>query len=70
MSPLSVRKASSAVTRMGVYVVNVDPLAINQIEANLNKLGSEGWELGATIVPFRRADEDYVVSFIFKRPRR
>jgi hypothetical protein len=51
-------------------VVNVTPLAVSQIESNLNKLGSEGWELCATVAPFRRADEDYVVSFIFKRPKR
>jgi hypothetical protein len=51
-------------------VVNVAPLAVSQIETNLNKFGSEGWELCATVVPFRRADEDYLVSFIFKRPKR
>jgi hypothetical protein len=51
-------------------VVNVAPLAVSQTETNLNKFGSEGWELIATVVPFRRADEDYIVSFIFKRPKR
>jgi hypothetical protein len=51
-------------------VVDVAPLAVNQTEATFNRLGSEGWELCATVVPFRRADEEYVVSFIFKRPKR
>ena len=51
-------------------VVNVAPLAVSQTETTFNKLGSEGWGLCATVVPFRRADEEYLVSFIFKRPRR
>jgi hypothetical protein len=51
-------------------VVSVAPLAVRQTEVDLNRFGSEGWELSATVVPFRRADEEYLVSFIFKRPKR
>jgi Domain of unknown function (DUF4177) len=51
-------------------LVKVAPTAVSEMEASLNKLGAEGWELCATVVPFRRADEEYLVSFIFKRPKR
>ena len=51
-------------------LVKVAPTAVSDMEAGLNKLGPEGWELCATVVPFRRADEEYLVSFIFKRPKR
>jgi hypothetical protein len=40
------------------------------MEARLNDLGAEGWELCGTVAPFRRADEEYIVSVIFKRPKR
>jgi hypothetical protein len=51
-------------------LVKVSPLDVHEMEASLNKLGSEGWELCATVVAFRRPDEQYLVSFIFKRPKR
>jgi hypothetical protein len=53
-------------------VVNVAPLAVSQTETEttFNRLGSEGWELCATVVPFRRVDEEYLVSLVFKRPKR
>jgi hypothetical protein len=51
-------------------VVNVAPVAVSQTEASLNKLGSEGWELCATVVPTARGTDEFLVSFIFKRPKR
>ena len=42
---------------------------LSRSEPALNSIGSEGWELIATVVPFRR-EEPYQVSLIFKRPKR
>lgn len=50
--------------------VKVPPVGVSQMESDLNKLGAEAWELCETVVPFRRAEEEYVVSFIFRRPKR
>jgi hypothetical protein len=62
-------KPAAPVQKWEYKLVKVLPTAVSESEASLNKLGSEGWELCATVVPFRRVDEEYVVSFI-KRPKR
>jgi hypothetical protein len=50
--------------------VNVLPAGVSQMEARLNQLGSDGWELCATVVPVGRATDELAVSFMFKRPKR
>jgi hypothetical protein len=50
--------------------VNVLPAGVSEMEARLNKLGSEGWELCTTVVPVGRGTDEFTVSFIFKRPKR
>jgi len=50
--------------------VNVLPAGVSDMEARLNQLGSEGWELGATVAPVARGTDESTVSFILKRPKR
>jgi hypothetical protein len=50
--------------------VNVLPAGVSQMEAQLNKLGSEGWELCATVVPVGRGTDELAISFIFKHAKR
>jgi hypothetical protein len=50
--------------------VNVPPAGVSQMEARLNQLGSDGWELCGTVVPVGRATDEFTVSIVFKRPKR
>jgi len=50
--------------------VNVPPAGVSQMEARLNQLGSDGWELCTTAAPVGRATDEFTVSFFFKRPKR
>jgi hypothetical protein len=50
--------------------INVPAAGVSQMEARLNQLGSDGWELCATAAPVGRATDVFTVSIIFKRPKR
>jgi hypothetical protein len=68
--PVAAQEKPQPLQKWDYKLVNVTPVAVNQMEAKLNKLGSEGWELCSTVVPFVRGTDEYVVSFVFKRPKR
>jgi hypothetical protein len=63
-------KPAQLVQRWEYKQVNVLPAGVSQMEARLNAMGSERWELCATVVPLGRGTDEFAVSFIFKRPRR
>jgi hypothetical protein len=50
--------------------LNVLPAGVSAMEVELNKLGSEGWDLCATVVPVGRGTDEFAVSFILKRSKR
>ena len=63
-------KPAQSLQRWEYKQVNVPPAGVSQMEARLNQLGSDGWELCATAAPVGRATDEFTVSFIFKRPKR
>ena len=51
-------------------LINVPPAGVSQLEARLNQLGADGWEICATVAPVGRATDEFTVSIVFKRPKR
>lgn len=63
-------KLAQPVQKWEYKQINVPPAGVSQMESRLNELGSEGWELSATVAPVRRGTDEFTVAFIFKRLKR